>query len=103
MINSTNLSTAPLMAPKFDGRLLFAGETVDVVHLTIKNGDKIDPHSNPVDVVFFVAEGEGELTVENEKFQFKKGDCIPMKTGINRGWENTKEADLKLLVIKLKN
>jgi len=26
-----------------------------------------------------------------------------MKTGINRGWENKNEADLKLLVIKLKN
>jgi len=90
MIASTSLSTAPLMAPKFDGRLMFSGNTVDLVHLTIKKGDKIDPHSNPVDVVFFVVEGEGELTVENETCHFQKGDCIPMKTGINRGWENKK-------------
>ena len=102
MINSTSVSTAKVMAPKFDGRLLFESDNVDIVHLTLKTGDDIAPHSNPVDVVFFVLEGEGILTVEEERLSFKKGDCIPMKTGINRGWSNPNSSDLKLLVIKMK-
>ena len=101
-MNTTNVETAPVVAPRFDGRLLFESTNLDIVHLTLKTGDAIAPHSNPVDVVFFVVEGEGILTIEEETFQYKKGDCIPMKTGINRGWSNPNQADLKLLVIKMK-
>ena len=101
-MNTTSVTTAPIMAPRFDGRLLFESNNLDIVHLTLKTGDAIAPHSNPVDVVFFVVEGEGILTVEEETFNYKKGDCIPMKTGINRGWSNPNQADLKLLVIKMK-
>ena len=53
-MNTTSVNTAPLMAPRFDGRLLFESNNLDIVHLTLKTGDAIAPHSNPVDVVFFV-------------------------------------------------
>lgn len=52
-MNTTNVETAPVVAPRFDGRLLFESTNLDIVHLTLKTGDAIAPHSNPVDVVFF--------------------------------------------------
>lgn len=99
----TNLKDAPIISPMLDVRLLFSGEKADLVHLILKKGESIEKHDNPIDVIFFVKEGNGKLTLDNNILEITANDCIPVKTGIQRSMENNCEADLKVLVFKIKN
>lgn len=98
----TNLKDAPIISPLLDARLMYSGDKVDLVHLTLKKGESITKHNNPIDVVFFVKEGNGKLTLDNEIMEITANDCIPIKTGIQRSLENITESDLKVLVFKIK-
>jgi mannose-6-phosphate isomerase-like protein (cupin superfamily) len=97
-----NLKNAPTISPILDVRLLFSGVKADLVHLTLKKGENIAKHDNPIDVVFFVKEGKGMLTLDNDIMEIADNDCIPVKTGIQRSVKNISEADLKVLVFKIK-
>jgi mannose-6-phosphate isomerase-like protein (cupin superfamily) len=99
----TNLKDAPIISPILDVRLLFSGEKVDLVHLILKKGEKITKHDNPIDVVFFVLEGQAKLTLDFMELKIIKNDCIPVKTGIQRSLENYSDTDLKVLVFKIKD
>lgn len=98
-----NLKDAPKISPVLDARLMYSGDKADLVHLTLKKGESIAKHDNPIDVIFFVKEGNGNLTLNNEMLEITANDCIPVKTGIQRSMENLNDADLKVLVFKIKN
>lgn len=98
----TNLNDLESFSPLLDARLLYSGEKADLVHLSLKKGESIAKHDNPIDVVFFVKEGNGKLTLNNETIDITTNDCFPVKTGIQRAMENIAESDLKVLVFKIK-
>ncbi len=98
-----NLENAPKVPFKIEGRIMFANEQAELIHLTLKRGEVLEKHDNPFDVIFYVLEGKGRLIVENEVFELSVNDCTSVKTGINRSWENTDDTDLKVLVYKVKN
>ena len=98
----TNLNDLESFSPLLDARLLYSGEKADLVHLTLKKGESIAKHDNPIDVVFFVKEGNGKLTLNNDTIDITTNDCIPVKTGIQRAMENIAESELKVLVFKIK-
>ncbi|MFZ4741490.1 MAG: cupin domain-containing protein [Bacteroidales bacterium] len=98
----TNLKDAPNISTVLDVRLMYSGDKADLVHLTLKKDEKIAKHDNPIDVIFFVKEGNGKLTLNNDMLEITANDCIPVKTGIQRSMENISEADFKVLVFKIK-
>ena len=98
-----NLEQASKISPILDVRMLYSGEKADLVHLTLKEGQSIARHENPIDVIFFVLAGNGKLTLDNEEIILEVNDCIPIKSGTQRSMENTTQVDLKVLVYKLKN
>lgn len=98
----TNLKDLESFSPLLDARLLYSGEKADLVHLSLKKGESIAKHDNPIDVVFFVKEGNGKLTLNNETIDIRTNDCIPVKTGIQRSMTNIGETELKVLVFKIK-
>jgi len=96
-----NLSNSPKVPFNLEGYILHSEKNIELIHLLLKPNEKLEKHSNPFDVIFFVIEGTGILTVESDKFILKATDVIKVLSEKNRGWENNSNIDLKLLVIKL--
>jgi len=84
-----------------DGRILYKGDRCELVHLTLQPGETLGLHDQPFDVVFHVLSGEGILMAGSEEIRAVASTTIEMKKGMLRGWKNTGEDKLKLLVIKL--
>ncbi len=99
----TNLENAGKVPFKLDGRVMFSSTDVEMIHLTLKPGEKLDLHVNPFDVVFFTLQGIGILDVEGERISMKQNDAIEVKKEILRAWENNSEEELRILVVKIFN
>jgi mannose-6-phosphate isomerase-like protein (cupin superfamily) len=79
---------------------MFSSARAEVIHLTLNPGDKMDPHVQPFDVIFFIIEGEGILETGEQKIMAKKNTCIWMEAGAQRSWYNPGRSELKILVYK---
>jgi len=80
---------------------MFSSGKAELIHLLIGPGENLPLHINPFDVVFHVLKGNGMLTIEEESAELKAHDTAEVKAGVKRGWENTGNEALKLLVIKI--
>jgi quercetin dioxygenase-like cupin family protein len=96
------LNEAPKVPYNVDGHILAQLPGVEVVHLSMKPGEKIEKHINENDVVFFVTEGKAMLETDNERILVLKDQCIHIEGGKNRGFDNISIAPFKVLVIKTK-
>jgi mannose-6-phosphate isomerase-like protein (cupin superfamily) len=92
---------APCVPFRFDGRILFTSPRYELVHLTLQPGEGMEPHVQPMDVVFFVVEGSGSLTIGEELLEINANTTVHVKAGISRAWTNTGNQPLKILVNKL--
>ena len=92
---------APRVPFRFDGRILFKNDCFELVHLTLQQGEGMEPHIQPMDIVFFVAEGAGTLVVGEEVVEVIANTTIHVHAGISRSWTNTGSGPLKILVSKL--
>jgi len=86
-----------------DGRIMYSNNPLELIQLTLKPKEVLALHSNPFDVVFYLVKGEGKLSIENESQIIQGYSTIFVEKGKQRGWENTNDEDLVLLVIKLLN
>ncbi len=84
-----------------DARLLYETEHAQVVHLFLKPGEKLKRHVTPVDVFFYVLEGEGVVEIGDEKRKAKKDDLIDSPANIPHCWYNESNAPLRILVVKV--
>jgi quercetin dioxygenase-like cupin family protein len=96
-----NLSNSPKVPFNLDAFILHSEKTVELVHILIKPGEKLEEHQNPFDVIFFLIEGSGILSVDGQKHHLKSNDTSKIISSKMRGWENNTDHDLRLLVIKL--
>lgn len=71
------------------------------VNLLLDPGKELAMHVTPVDVIFYVIDGSGTVTVGEEKREVKKGDFIDSPANIPHGWLNNSNEELSVLVIKL--
>jgi quercetin dioxygenase-like cupin family protein len=96
-----NLNNSPKVQFDLDAYILHSEDKIELVHLLLKPGENLAEHKNPFDVIFFVAEGSGALSIEGEEFKLSTNDVTKVTSDKNRGWKNNSEKDLRLLVIKL--
>lgn len=96
-----DLNTAEKVPFDLDGRIMFSSEKVEMIHLTLFPGDELVPHSNPFDVVFYVLEGEGILTLGDEMMIMNENQTIDVAKDLQRGWRNVSDEILRLLVVKV--
>lgn len=73
---------------------------VQVVHLTLKSGEKVIKHTTPIDVFFYILEGTGTVEIGDEKQTVGKDTLIDSPANIPHGWQNDSDSILKLLVVK---
>jgi len=97
------LSSAPRVPFRLDGRILFSSGNYELIRLTLQPGESMEIHSQPMDVVFYVEEGTGTLTVENEILEIPGRTTVHVSAGIPRAWSNKGVVPLIILVNKLLN
>jgi len=94
------MQDAPTVPFDLDGKIMFTSGKLELVHLTLKPGEKIGKHLQPFDVIFYVLSGCAILETDLENNEVKENTSIFVPTGIQRGWNNTGPVDFKILVIK---
>jgi len=78
---------------------------VDHEHATIKNlllnpGDSIPPHQVPVNVTFFILDGQGSITLGNDTHPVKKGDIVLCSPNVSMSVQADDNHSLSFLNIK---
>jgi mannose-6-phosphate isomerase-like protein (cupin superfamily) len=91
----------PKVPFRFDGRILYSSDRYELVHLVLHPGESMEMHTQPIDIIFFVAEGEGNLAVGDDNINVAANTTIRINAGIYRAWSNTGVRPLKILVNKL--
>jgi quercetin dioxygenase-like cupin family protein len=102
-MNIASLKTAPAVPVPFEARRLFGNGAVEMIHIRLEPGQLVPPHDNPDDVLFYVLEGTGDLTMEEQSRQLDADHLVAIPTGVRRGWANNSKQPLRLLVVKLLN
>ena len=69
--------------------------------ITFQPGEKLIRHITPVDVFFYVLEGEGVVEVGDEKMIVSKDTVIDSPKDIPHCWYNESDDILRVLVVKV--
>ncbi len=85
---------------KVDTRKLYNKPEANVIHLTLQPGEKLLRHITPVDVIFYVIEGNGTVEIGEEKKEVDADTLIESPADIVHCWYNTSKSILRILVIK---
>jgi quercetin dioxygenase-like cupin family protein len=85
---------------KVDVRKLFDSEHAQIVHITLQPGEELKKHITPVDVTFYVLEGEGTVLVGDEEETVGPDTLIESPKDIVHTWYNRGEKTFRVLVIK---
>ncbi len=93
---------APIENPhKVDARRLYDAQHAQVVHITLQPGEKLIRHITPVDVIFYVLEGEGVVEIGEERETVAPDTLIESPARIPHCWYNEGDKTLRFLVIKV--
>jgi mannose-6-phosphate isomerase-like protein (cupin superfamily) len=99
-IKITDISTAIKVPINFDAYKMYSSEYFEIINIQFKPGEILEKHDNQFDVIFYVLEGKGVFELENEEVEIGNNSCFEVKAGFQRGWRNTSQEILKILVIK---
>ena len=72
-----------------------------IMYLHLQAGESLKPHITPVDVAFYVLEGNPTIIIGEEKIQAKKDDIIESPKDIVHCIYNETDEDVRVLVMKL--
>ena len=84
-----------------DARMLYDIEKVQIVHVTLKPGEKLERHVTYTDVLFYVLEGCGVVEIGNERKEVYEDMLIESPAEVPHCWYNEGNSELKFLVIKI--
>ena len=85
---------------KVDVKKLMNFEHATIVHIELKPGEAVKKHITPVDVNFYVLEGDGVVEIGNERAEVKKDQLIFSPAKIDNRLSNESERNFRFLVIK---
>jgi len=83
-----------------EAKKLHDNEHAQVIHILLKAGESLKKHTTPVDVFFYVLEGEGIVEVGDEKQTVVKDMLIDSPKDIPHCLYNESNSDFRVLVVK---
>ena len=86
--------------PGVSGKMFYQSKQLELVNLKIDTGKSIESHKLPIDVVFYLVEGELEFTVDNKKINLNSTEVVEVKAFQERAVFNKSEKNATLLVMK---
>ncbi len=75
-------------------------DEVEAVHLQIEEGGSLPVHTTPVEVFFYVLEGEGEIEIGDERTAVTVDTMVESPKMIPHGLRNTGSGPFRVLVVK---
>ncbi len=96
-IKTTEIKETP---HKVDVRILYDANTAQAVHIELKPGESLKPHITPVDVFFYILEGEPTIMVGDELKLVKKDQLIESPKNIKHSIYNKSDKKVRVLVVK---
>jgi quercetin dioxygenase-like cupin family protein len=97
----TKLEDAPKVPSDLKGYIMHSDPRIELIHLTVKPGEIIENHANPLDVVVFPLSGKAVFTVDNEATFLKPCMSVFVPKGAQRGFDNAGSDDFKVLILKI--
>src|SRR5690554_1662237 len=85
---------------QFKPHKIIQQEEVEVVILAFEPGQGLPVHKTPVDVFFYIVEGEAEILVGKETKTVKAGSIVLSPANIDHTVKNTSGEDNKVMVVK---
>ena len=79
---------------------IYDHENALAVHIYFKPRERLRRHITPVDVMFYVLEGEGVVEIGDEKQTVGKDTVIHSPAKIVHCWYNDSNQPLRILVLK---
>jgi len=86
-----------------EAKKIHENENVQVVHILLNPGESLKKHTTPVDVFFYVLEGEGFVEIGNEKQNVWKDLLIDSPKNIPHCLYNKGSEIFRVLVVKTPN
>lgn len=96
-----NEAPAAKNAHNVDVRKLYDTEHAQAMHITLQPGESLKRHVTPVDVFFYVLEGEGVVEIGDEKKAVTRDTIIDSPAKIPHCWYNESDAVFRVLVVKV--
>lgn len=84
-----------------DARLLYDKDEAQAVHITLNAGESLKPHITPVNVFFYILEGEPTILIDKEKQIVKKDCLVESPKGIPHCIYNYSNNIVRILVVKV--
>jgi len=76
-------------------------EHAQAVHILLRPGESLKRHATPVDVFFYVLEGEGTVEIGEERERVGRDTLVESPARIPHRWVNEGQGDLRILVVKV--
>jgi mannose-6-phosphate isomerase-like protein (cupin superfamily) len=76
-------------------------EHAQAVHILLRPGESLKRHATPVDVFFYVLEGEGTVEIGEERERVGRDTLVESPARIPHLWVNDGQEDLRILVVKV--
>ncbi len=83
-----------------DARNISDTDNAQVAHITLQPGQSLKKHITPVDVVFYVLQGQGIVEIGEEQREVGPDTLIESPAKIPHRWTNQSKDTLRILVIK---
>lgn len=83
-----------------EAKQLYETNHAVIMHLKLAPGEKLKPHITPVDVAFYVLEGNPSIKIGKEKKRVKTDDLIESPKDIVHCIYNETNKDVRVLVMK---
>lgn len=80
---------------------LYDTEHAQIMHMVLKPSESLKKHATPVDVAFYILEGEGIVEIGDEQAQVSADTLIDSPAKIPHKVTNESNNDLRFLVIKV--
>ena len=83
-----------------DVRKLYDDPSAQIMHMTLKPGESLRSHETPVDVVFYILEGEPTIHIAGESKAQPRDTLIESPANIPHHISNESQENARILVIK---
>jgi mannose-6-phosphate isomerase-like protein (cupin superfamily) len=83
-----------------DARKLSDKDSAQVSHITLQPGESLKKHITPVDVVFYVLEGQGIVEIGEERKEVGADTLIESPAKIPHHWINEGKGPVRIPVVK---
>jgi mannose-6-phosphate isomerase-like protein (cupin superfamily) len=100
IINSAKTVIAHENPHQVDVRKLYDHDNAQVMHITLQSGQALKPHITPVDVFFYILEGEVDVLVGEETVKVGADNLIESPKDIVHCLANQSKTLARILVVK---